>query len=609
MKPLFSIALLLLTPAFLADAAPENPVRREVTPAQQLALMPEIDLAPVTENTVNSRAVSSSADSTAQQPQFSFSNNLTFDFSDKTPVSNQYQTEGVIFSTGAQAREDAVNIDSPVLTGTPAFRGDIEAIFVDPGTGSPLPVYMAVFDIGYLDAIGTTKMQFFGPQGQLLYEYNNSITGFLRYSAYGGNIGISRIRFSAASSEPEGFGIDNLAFTTPGAKDLGREMGIAVCALGNPINPAAGNKYQVETDYHSNKPFPLEVTRTYNSINGTWQFFPALDHTSGRVESRIVRADGKRLTYASYGATGWVPSSPDIKGSLATLPDGKFTGIAWQYTTEDDQVELYDVAGRILSVSNRAGISHTYEYGESEITLSHSLGGSIVYDIDLNGRINGFTDPEGNTYRYTYSASGLINSVSYPEEGGSRIYHYEDATHPDLLTGITDANGDRYASWAYDANRRAISSQHSGGVERLTFDYSNADHPLYPITRTTNALGKETTFRHVYVNGVRKVYRVEGHASDNCVAANQNYGYNGRAFLASKTDWKGNVTSYVRNAKGQELERTEAQGTPNQRVVFTEWHSQFNLPVRIEEPGKTTSYDYDANGNLLSKKIEDNTAP
>ena len=38
-----------------------------------------------------------------------------------------------------------------------------------------------------------------------------------------------------------------------------------------------------------------------------------------------------------------------------------------------------------------------------------------------------------------------------------------DTTFPNLLTGIIDENGVRFATWTYDSLARATSSQHAGG--------------------------------------------------------------------------------------------------------------------------------------------------
>ncbi len=73
------------------------------------------------------------------------------------------------------------------------------------------------------------------------------------------------------------------------------------------------------------------------------------------------------------------------------------------------------------------------------------------------------------------------------------------------------------------------------------------------------------------------------------------------------TDFDGNVTTYIHNAQGEETSRTEASGTPLARTITTTWSTTFHLPTKIVEPNRTTTFTYDANGNLLSKSVTDGT--
>jgi YD repeat-containing protein len=197
----------------------------------------------------------------------------------------------------------------------------------------------------------------------------------------------------------------------------------------------------------------------------------------------------------------------------------------------------------------------------------------------------------------------MLSSVTYPGGTDQRRYHYENATHPDLLTGITDARGSRYATWTYDSARRVVSSEHAGGSNRNVFDYSSLAGAGTSRTTVTNPLGKQTTYYYTNVNGLQRVFHIAGHASDNCVAANRGYEYDGRAFIRSQTDWEGNRTGFLRDDRGRELVRREAEGTPEQREIHTEWHTRFNLPTRISEPGRETLFSYDTEGNLIERRV------
>ncbi|MEH6587500.1 MAG: DUF6531 domain-containing protein [Halioglobus sp.] len=614
-----SLALLAPTLALGQSSSPEELGQNGVVTAAEIIIAPDTELL-VIEQAASTRQVTgtnSSIQPLAGEHSYSagernYSARISFaEFPDETPISDQYRDRGIIFGGSTPTTTTDIAIATPpVLAGTPLFQGDITGRFVIPGTDQPAPVYQFTWDIGHFDSVGSVEMAFFGPQGQLLYSSRNEGTGSYRYAARGGNIGIASWRMHVVSDEPGGFGIDNVFFSIPGKDDLGREMGLTDCLLGNPVNPAAGNKVQQEQDYLGHRPFPLAAIRTYNSISGQWTFFPSIRHLSGTIEAQVTRPDGKVISFTGgMGMPDWRNSSTDVTEELSSEIDGFGNIIGWRVKTLDDQIENYDANGRLTSVSQRSGLHHSYSYDLYEILVQHSLGGDIRYMLDTAGRITGFTDPAGQHYSYTYNADEMLVTASYPASAGGRTYHYENVDSPDLLTGISDSNGDRFASWTYDSARRAIVSEHNNGANRVSFDYSYLNGPGTSRTTATNALGKQTSYHYTKVNGIQRVFRVEGHPSENCIAANQQYTFDSRAFIRSKTDWNGNVTDYVRDSKGRELVRREAVGTALERTTNTDWHSLFNLPVRIIEQGRETQYNYDIRGNLKSMQVMDTGNP
>src|SRR6185437_3067938 len=78
-------------------------------------------------------------------------------------------------------------------------------------------------------------------------------------------------------------------------------------------------------------------------------------------------------------------------------------------------------------------------------------------------------------------------------------------------------------------------------------------------------------------------------------------------YVASRTDENGNVTLYQNDPRGLVLSKTEAAGTPQQRVTSFTWLPNFHLPAQIVEPGRTTGFTYDASGNLLTRTETDTT--
>jgi YD repeat-containing protein len=168
------------------------------------------------------------------------------------------------------------------------------------------------------------------------------------------------------------------------------------------------------------------------------------------------------------------------------------------------------------------------------------------------------------------------------------------------LTGITDEEGVRYATYDYDSEGRAISSEHAGGVDDFSVTY-NSDGTV----TTTNALGKETTYTFDTILGTKYVVQVEGHASTHCAAANKFYTRDKMGAVERETDWNGNVTEYERDSFGQVTSKTEDVGGSAERTTTTTYDSTFRLPDVITETGKTTDYGYDSDGRMTSMTITD----
>lgn len=201
-----------------------------------------------------------------------------------------------------------------------------------------------------------------------------------------------------------------------------------------------------------------------------------------------------------------------------------------------------------------------------------------------------------------------LKQVTYPGTGSPTVqYKYENATYPYALTGIVDQNGLRYATWAYDANKRASSSMHGTNAETTTFSY-NLSGGTGTVT-VTNALGKVFVYTVAAVpgSGVGKVTEIQQQASTNTPAATLTRTYNSAGYLASRTDNNGDVTQYQRNSRGLETSRTEAYGTSLARTITTTWSSAFHVPTEIVQPNLTTDYTYDSYGKLTQLTQTDTT--
>ena len=208
---------------------------------------------------------------------------------------------------------------------------------------------------------------------------------------------------------------------------------------------------------------------------------------------------------------------------------------------------------------------------------------------------------QGLEVDYSYDGNWRLLGVQKNRAGSitNRSFLYENQMYPRFLTGIIDENGERYATWTYDASGRVVSSSHADGADHTRVAY-NADGS----TSVTNSLGKVTNYQYQIVNGVKKVVAIEGEPSPNCASSNSTFTYDDRGLLKTKTDNKGIVTTYDYNERGLEVSRTEASGTAQARTVTTEWHPSLYLPLAVTEPDRITRYRYDDQGRQLSRTVE-----
>lgn len=318
---------------------------------------------------------------------------------------------------------------------------------------------------------------------------------------------------------------------------------------------------------------------------------------SAPISVQLIREDGSILDYGQDGGEHYL-SLNEGNGKLTAVKNA--APIFWRYAASNGDIEDYNADGKLLSITASNGMKQELFYDATSGLLSRvkdSTNRELLFAYTGN-QISSVTVDGNKTTSYTYNSLDLITQVTRPDNT-TRIYHYEDVRFPTALTGITDERGARYATWTYDAQGRAISSEHAGGAEKTLLTF-NADGS----TTVTNALNKQTIYRFDDIAGARRVTKVEGQPTTNCLGANQDYTYTPEGWIASKTDWKGIKTTFTYNAVGQEISRTEAFGTPDARTITTEWHTTLFVKTKITEPGKETIYSYDANGRLLNQSTQ-----
>jgi YD repeat-containing protein len=396
---------------------------------------------------------------------------------------------------------------------------------------------------------------------------------------------------------------------------------------GNPINAGTGNKWQHETDLPGGA-FGLTFDRYYNAsttanssnLGSGWAHAYSRSSTVQSLGSWVTirRNDGKEYNFQL--STGLWVTDADVPDRLEELKDSANIRTGWRYTTADNSVETYTATGKLISIADSSGLTQTLTYSDAStpvataptagllLRVTDSFGRSLNFTYDANSRINTLTDPAGGVYHYAYDANNNLASVTYPD-GTGKTYHYENTAFPHALTGISDENGNRFATYTYDAQGRATSTEHAGGAERASLVY-NADGS----TTVTDALGTARTLNFQTIFGVVKSKGQSQPGGSGCGASASAFTYDANGNVISRTDFNGNRTNYSYDlTRNLETSRTEGltttgAATSATRTITSAWHPTLRLPVQITNGNQQTTYAYNSQGDITQKTITDTAA-
>lgn len=407
-----------------------------------------------------------------------------------------------------------------------------------------------------------------------------------------------------------------------------------------PIAIGNGNKFLSQTDvdtaflgfkrFYNSSPLLNVAGMGYGWTNNYVQRLLASD---SRLQLRHYAADGRVVAFTKANGT-WTTDA-DVNDKVTDLADvnGNMTG--WNYyVAASDSAETYDTNGNIVSLQERSGRIVTFSYSDGTngassgnggyaldangnptttvlpagvlLRVSDNMGHTLAFGHTATGTLVTVTTADQRAIRYHYDSRGNMASVIYPDNSAIQ-YLYDEAAYtsgvdqPHALTGIIDENNIRYVTYTYDAQGRAVNEVFpavAGNVNHygLSFDPANS------TTTVTDPLGMARAYHFSAVLGMVKNAGQNQPAGSGCAASASNITYDANGNVASRTDFNGNITTYLYDlSRNLETSRTEAFGTPQARTISTRWHPTFRLPTAIAEPKKLTTYAHDGHGNVLTR--------
>jgi RHS repeat-associated protein len=413
---------------------------------------------------------------------------------------------------------------------------------------------------------------------------------------------------------------------------------------GNPINPALAHKVQTEVDYTDSAPHGLGLSRHYRSslevafasMGSGWSH-----NYAGRINivddkfasillgsgySAYFQRDTPSSAWTTSPANAANPDRLDQSGDTITfLRDSDNS--RWTFTNTSPGV-LPIVNARLSTITQRNGwtMNLTYNAANQLTQATNAFGRSLAFAYNGSGQLAQVTTPDARTISYSYAANGAVQMVNYPATNGaptSKTYHYELTAFPQLLTGMTNEAGQRYATYSYDATGRAVGTQHAGGVDSYAISYPADAASAIPAQGMLVASGQSVdpaifrtsaqvidplgNVRTVQYQGGDGNVRVLGQTSPagGSLFASRSFGQGG-TLPTLETDFLGftNQTTWD-TARRLKTAETRAAGRPEAQTTTTQWHPTLRLPVLVTEQGRTMAYTYDPLGNKLTETITD----
>lgn len=262
----------------------------------------------------------------------------------------------------------------------------------------------------------------------------------------------------------------------------------------------------------------------------------------------------------------------------------------------------YDDNGNLIAERNALGAETLYEYddynrlsaiypAEAEPTFYFYSRGVIrkikqgnaewFYKSNEQGNIIKQTDPHGNITQYSYTATGKINRIHYPD-GSTHELNWNKLGQ--LIDEKLPQGGTR--RYRYDALGRQIIRQDEQG-QTTQFEYD----PVGRLTRITFPNGTSKSYRY---NAYGKIT----HETDQ-QGRTTRYDYVDNLHLISqRTNPDGSTVQYQYNNTGLNL--TDITNEQGERYHL-DYYPNGLISQEIGFDGRKTSYQYDMGGNLIAK--------
>jgi RHS repeat-associated protein len=399
---------------------------------------------------------------------------------------------------------------------------------------------------------------------------------------------------------------------------------------GEPINFLNGNTWITQQDYS----MPglgggLTLTRTWNSIwplmNPPEQAGIFGDSWRSSYEERIQvlsggavkywKGNGSSLFFAYTGSGGVYNISAPADDQTTLSFDSSTT--LWTLTQKDGTQRIFNNAGYLTSIVDRNGNTITINVdaaNQNRIASVTAASGQVLTFNYANASYprlcTSISDSVGTftTYNYDFS-TGRLTAIVYPD-GSQSNFHYSDPNSTTLISSVTDALGKTLEAHTYDSQRRGLTSQQANDSTGHAVNGISVTYSAYWLAanQVWVANSQGAGVKLTISNRAQRHYLIAvDSGGTNCNTCDFSIGSN---FGISQTgqqllfqDAGGNKSTYTYDSQGNMLSKALPTGGT--------WYYTYNsfgqiltvtdpLGSQPGDPNHTTTYAYDAHGNLTS---------
>lgn len=407
-------------------------------------------------------------------------------------------------------------------------------------------------------------------------------------------------------------------------RGCGNDTGTANTTVtrGDPVNTATGAACETFTDAAVPAPgIPFAFIRTYNS-NDTYDG-PLGRGWSHPYDMRLVVAGTSVVLRASDGQqVGYTRQSDNTflapPGARSVL---SLNGTGYKLQTPAHDVYLFDSAGQLTAMRDRAGLGLSMAYASGVLTTVTDAAGRVASLSYTAGRLTGIALADGRTVAYGYTG-GLLTSFT-DARGKVTTYGYDAGPR---LNDVIDPLGDHQLRNTYDpASARVVSQldalgrmttygwDAATGTSTMTDPRGGRWRDVYRnnvLVQQINPLDQVKTLlyddklRLVEVtdaNGTptRMSYDVRGNLTSRAVRAvgyQESWTYAANDDVLTHTDGRGGITKFAYTGSGQVASVTD----PANGVTTFTYDPSGGVATTKDARLKTTTFSYDAAGNRTS---------